>query len=133
MRAIRVLVADDDALMRTGLTDLINSRAELELVGAALDAEEAIKLAARLRPDVAVLDYRMPGGGVHATREIRRVSPGTTVLGLSAYDDLGTERQMLGAGAQEFLVKGECTIEELVASIMAAGGGERMDDRSTRD
>lgn len=115
--------------MRASLTDLIKSRAELELVGAALDAEQAIKMAVDSRPDVALLDYRMPGGGVHATREIRRLSPGTAVLGLSAYGDPGTKGQMLSAGAQEFLVKGECTIEELVSSIVLAAdsGGVNND------
>jgi DNA-binding NarL/FixJ family response regulator len=131
MQSVRVLVADDDAFMRASLAELINSHPELELVGAAHDAEEAIEIAAGSRPDVAMLDYRMPGGGVYAAREIRRLSPGTAVLGLSAYGDPGTEGQMLGAGAREFLVKGECTIDELVASILAAAGEGSMDDRST--
>lgn len=131
-RDIRVLVADDDAFMRASLIELINSHVELELVGAARNADEAIKVAARWRPDVAVLDYRMPGGGVYATREIRRLSPATAVLGLSAYGDPGTEGQMRSAGARDFLVKGECTIEELVASILVAAEGENADDRSTR-
>lgn len=130
--AVRVLVADDDAFMRASLTELIRSHAGLELVGAALDAEEAITMAVRSRPDVAVVDYRMPGGGAHATREIRRLSPDTAVLGLSAYGDPGTQGQMLSAGARDFLVKGECTIEDLVGSIMAAAGGGKAGDRSTR-
>ena len=120
VRAVRVLVADDDTLIRESLAELINSRAELELVGAARDADAAIRLAVDSRPDVAVLDYRMPGGGVHAAQEIRRLSPSTAVVGLSAYGDPGTAARMLGAGARELLVKGECTIEELVTSILAA-------------
>jgi len=113
-------VADDDALIRSALSDLIEGRPGLALVGTAGDAESAIALAISSRPDVAVLDYRIPGGGVHAAREITRLCPGTAVLCLSAYGDPGTASKMLGAGAREFLVKGVSTNEDIVASILAA-------------
>ncbi len=124
MQPIRVLVADDDALIRGALTELIQSRPELELIGAADDAESAIGLAASSHPDVAVLDYVMPGGGAHAAREIIRLSPETAVLCLSAYPDPRMFSQMRSAGAQEFIVKGTSTIEEIVASITAAARRE---------
>jgi DNA-binding NarL/FixJ family response regulator len=113
-------VADDDALIRSALSDLIEGRPGLALVGTAGDAESAIALAISSRPDVAVLDYRIPGGGVHAAREITRQCPGTAVLCLSAYGDPGTASKMLHAGAKEFLVKGVSTNEDIVASILAA-------------
>jgi len=121
LRDVRVLVADDDALIRSALSDLIEGRPGLALVGTVGDAESAIALAISSRPDVAVLDYRLPGGGgVHAAREITRLCPGTAVLCLSAYGDPGTASKMLGAGAREFLVKGVSTNEDIVASILAA-------------
>jgi len=120
LRDVRVLVADDDALIRSALSDLIEGRPGLALVGTVGDAESAIALAISSRPDVAVLDYRIPGGGVRAAREITRLCPGTAVLCLSAYGDPGTASKMLGAGAREFLVKGVSTNEDIVASILAA-------------
>jgi DNA-binding NarL/FixJ family response regulator len=120
LRDVRVVVADDDALIRSALSDLIEGRPGLALVGTVGDAESAIALAISSRPDVAVLDYRIPGGGVHAAREITRLCPGTAVLCLSAYGDPGTASKMLGAGAREFLVKGVSTNEDIVASILAA-------------
>jgi len=89
-------------------------------VGTVGDAESAIALAISSRPDVAVLDYRIPGGGVRAAREITRLCPGTAVLCLSAYGDPGTASKMLGAGAREFLIKGVSSNEDIVASILAA-------------
>ena len=120
LQDVRVLVADDDALIRSALSELIEGRPGLALVGTAGDAESAIALAISSHPDVAVLDYRIPGGGVHAAREITRLCPGTAVLCLSAYGDPGTASKMLGAGAREFLVKGVSTNEDIVASILAA-------------
>ena len=119
-RNVRVLVADDDAMIRAALSELIGGRRGLVLVGTAVDAQSAIALAASSRPDVAVLDYKMPGGGVYAAREIIRLSPGTAVLCLSAFGDPGTESKMRGAGATGFLIKGASSNEDIVASILAA-------------
>jgi DNA-binding NarL/FixJ family response regulator len=119
--AIRVLIADDDPMVRSALTQLIQSRSELVLVGAATDAHEAISMAVARHPDVAVIDYRMPGGGDYATREIIKQSPGTAVLCLTAFDNPATESRLLKAGARELIVKGQTTIEEIIASIIAAG------------
>lgn len=123
MRAgtIRVLIADDDPMVRSALTQLIQSRSELVLVGAATDAQEAVSMTVATHPDVAVIDYRMPGGGDYATREIIEQSPGTAVLCLTAYDNPATESRLLKAGARELIVKGKSTIEEIVAAIIAAG------------
>lgn len=127
LRNVRVLVADDDAVIRDALSELIEGRSGLVLVGAVADAPSAIALAASSRPDVAVLDYKMPGGGAYAAREIIRLSPGTAVLCLSAYGDPGTESKMRNAGASGFLIKGASTNDDIVASILAAArsGGDR--------
>lgn len=128
---VRVLIADDDATVRAALTELLQSRSDLLLVGAAVDAGQAISMAAASHPDVVLIDYQMPGGGDFATREIIRRSPGTTVLCLSAFDNPATKSRMLQAGAKDFLVKGVSTIEEIIASITLAGTAREQDDQRT--
>jgi EAL domain-containing protein (putative c-di-GMP-specific phosphodiesterase class I)/CheY-like chemotaxis protein len=124
MTGIRVLIADDEAEVRAALGELIASEDDLELVGAASDADEAIELAIAKSPDVAVVDVKMPaGGGPRAAREICRISPQTRVLALSAYEDKTTVMQMLQAGAVGYLVKGLAP-EEIVASITRAVRGQ---------
>jgi EAL domain-containing protein (putative c-di-GMP-specific phosphodiesterase class I)/FixJ family two-component response regulator len=104
---IRVLLAEDEAVVREALGALVRGEADLELVGAATDAQEAIDLARALHPDVAVVDVRMPaGGGPRAARDIRVASPQTRVLALSAHDDRASVLEMLRAGSVGYLVKG---------------------------
>jgi len=110
---IRVLLADDNDAVRDVLAQILAQDDSLELVASASDAAQAIELAARHRPDVALIDVRMPGGGVHATREICRRSPGTAVVALSAADDRSTVLRMLESGALGYLVKGSSTAELL--------------------
>src|SRR5437870_1110487 len=97
--SIRVLVADDEPDLRQAISDLVEGEDDLELVGAASNATEAAALAESSKPDVAVVDVRMPGGGPEATRLIGKVSPETAVLALSAYEDRATVVTMLRAGA----------------------------------
>jgi EAL domain-containing protein (putative c-di-GMP-specific phosphodiesterase class I)/AmiR/NasT family two-component response regulator len=124
MDGIRVLIADDETEVRAALAELISSEDDLELVGAAGDADEAIELAIAKTPDVALVDVKMPaGGGPRAAREICRTSPQTRVLALSAYEDKTTVMEMLRAGAVGYLVKGTAP-EEIVASIGRAMRGE---------
>lgn len=119
---VRVMIADDDPDVRAALIDLIGDDRTLRLIGSAADTDSAVAMASSEQPDVAVLDVRMPGaGGVHATHELRRLSPHTIVIGLSSYGDRHTRQAMLGAGAARFLVKGTpgadllATIAEAVA------------------
>jgi len=122
--AIRVLVADDEPVFRRALADLVERHDAFQLVGQAADAAEAIRLACRERPDVALIDVKMPaGGGARAAREIRRCSPATRVLALSAYGDRQSVLQMLGAGATGYLVKG-ASVEEIVATVLRGANGE---------
>ena len=124
MDAITVLIADDQAELRAALVDLVSADDRLELIGQARDADEAISLVTRHRPDVALVDVRMPsGGGLRAARAIRIVSPRTQVIALSAYEDRRTVLQMLGAGAVGYLVKGTDP-SEIVRSILRAARGE---------
>jgi diguanylate cyclase (GGDEF)-like protein len=106
-RAIRLLVADDDPAIRLVLSALIGRHADLELVGEAEDAQQAIELAARRRPDVVVLDFDMPGGGgVAAAIAIREANPATRVVALSADGSPGAQYDMSRAGAVGYVVKG---------------------------
>ncbi len=123
MTKIRVLVADDDATMRETLANLIEQQDTLELTALAADAGEAIELAALRRPDVALLDVKMPnGGGPRAAREIRARSPETRVVVLSAHEDEQSIREMLAEGATGYLVKG-APVEDILRAIHDAGEG----------
>ncbi len=118
---VRVLVAEDEEQLRAALCDLITGEEGIELVAVAVDADEAIEHARTLKPDVALLDMRMPGGGgSRAAREIGAVSPGTRAIALSAYDDRSNVLEMLGAGAIGYLVKGGPPAEIVEAIRRAA-------------
>lgn len=120
---IRVLIADDDGEVRAALAALVESEPLLELSAAVADAGQAIAAAARERPRVALLDVRMPGGGAAAVRGIKRCSPQTRVLALSASRDRATVLEMLAAGADGYLVKGD-SVDAIVAAIERAARGQ---------
>jgi EAL domain-containing protein (putative c-di-GMP-specific phosphodiesterase class I)/CheY-like chemotaxis protein len=120
---VRVLVADDEPALRDALTDLLAHEPSLALVGTAADADEAVSLAHREQPDVALVDVSMPaGGGPRAAREIVRTSPRTRVIALSAFEDRATVLEMLRAGAVGYLVKG-MTGDEIIDSIHRVANG----------
>jgi diguanylate cyclase (GGDEF)-like protein len=105
--AIRVLIADDDPMIRLTTSALIGRADGLELVGEAEDADQAIELAARRRPDVVLLDFNMPGGGgVRAATLIREGNPDVKLVAMSADDSQGTQYDMTRAGAVGFVHKG---------------------------
>jgi len=120
---IRTLIADDDAEVRSVLVDIIERSASLELVGVAEDAQQAIELAGRQRPDAALLDVKMPGGGARAAREIRASSPRTAIIALSAHEDARSVQEMLAAGAYNYLVKGTSP-QALVEAIRSSVDGQ---------
>jgi EAL domain-containing protein (putative c-di-GMP-specific phosphodiesterase class I)/CheY-like chemotaxis protein len=123
---MRVLIAEDDSDFRSMLSAVIETDPTLTLAGAAADAEEAIQLAWKLQPDVALLDVGMPkGGGVHAAGKIREVSPATQVLALSGSDEREAVIRMLRAGANSYLVKG-ATPDEILSAIRRAASGETI-------
>ena len=100
----------------------MRSEPAFELAAIVEDADQAILAAARERPDVALVDVRMPGGGASAARGIKQSSPHTSVLAFSAHDDALTVREMAEAGADGYIVKGS-PVTAIVASIRRAGTG----------
>ena len=123
---IRVLIAEDETSVRDALAELIRRDRSLDLVGTAADASEAVDAAHRTRPDVALVDVKMPGGGgPRAARGIREGSPETRIVALSAYEDHGAVQQMLAAGAIGYLVKG-VPIREIVDALHRAFRGESI-------
>ena len=119
---IRVILVDDDRLLREALADLVRSRPDLAVAGTAGDARSAVELAARERPTVALVDVKMPGGGPAATRGIVEASPGTRVVALSVFDDRGSVRSMIRAGAIGYIVKNAPSAEIIDAIRLAASG-----------
>lgn len=130
--SIRVLVADDQALVREGLETLISAVPEIESVGAARDGAEAIAMAARHRPDVVLMDLRMPGvDGVQATRTIRAAQPDTQVVVLTTFADEDSILGALEAGALGYLTK-DAGIAEITRAIQAAAVGHSLLDATVQ-
>ena len=114
---IRVLLADDHALVRRTLAGLLHAEPDLEVVGEVGDGQQAVAMARRLLPDVVLMDISMPGmDGLHATRAIKAACPTIQVIGLSAYDHTEQAQPMLDAGAVGYVSKTE-TAEALLAVI----------------
>ena len=124
MKRIKVLLADDHAVVRAGLRALFAAQADLEVVGEACDGREAVEAAERLRPDVLLLDLSMPGlNGVEALRRIRAAVPLTRVLVLSMHVAPEYVRPALRAGAAGYVVKG-AGLDSLVEAVRAVAAGE---------
>jgi CheY-like chemotaxis protein len=103
---IRLLLADDHAVMREGLARLLGQEPDIQIVGEASDGLEAVKLAEQLLPDVVLMDFSMPGlNGMEATKAIKRRHPQIQVIGLSVYDQEERAKEMLDAGAVNYLNK----------------------------
>ncbi|MBI4259972.1 MAG: response regulator [Actinobacteria bacterium] len=123
-KPIRILIAEDDPALREAIADLISGEEGFELVGRASDADGAIELAERERPDVALVDVKMPGGGgPRATREIAQRSPRTRVIALSAYEDRRTVLEMLRAGVVGYVVKGT-PADQIVETVKRSVRGQ---------
>jgi DNA-binding NarL/FixJ family response regulator len=121
---VRILIAEDQALVRRGTTMLLSLEEDMEVVGQACDGIEAVALAQRLRPDVVLMDLHLPRqGGVAATREITRRLPDTQVLVLTTLDDDETVFEAVRAGAHGYLLK-DVTEQELLDTIRALRRGE---------
>jgi DNA-binding NarL/FixJ family response regulator len=125
---IRVLVVDDEALLRTAFSSLINAEDDLEVVGEAADGRQAIEFTLRLAPDVVVMDVRMPVmDGIEATRQItsRQGSGEPRVLILTTFDFDDYVFQALRAGASGFALKSR-PLEELLSAIRTVAAGDAL-------
>jgi len=123
-KALRILIADDHAVVRAGLRELLSERPELLVVGEAANGVEAISHAQALQPDVILMDVAMPQkSGIEATQEIHDTLPHIKIVGLSSYGDETTERAMREAGAQTYFSKTESThrLRDYVLSLLDQG------------
>lgn len=122
--SIRVLIADDHALVRDAIRGLLEREEDIEVVGEAADGASALEAAARLAPDVVVMDIGMSGmNGIEATRRLLEASPDTRVLAVSMHTGREFVAEMLKAGARGYLVK-DNALEDVLAAVrtVTAGG-----------
>ncbi|MBW8762212.1 MAG: response regulator transcription factor [Microbacterium sp.] len=126
--SIRLVIADDQALVRGALGALLDLEADLEVVGLAADGAQALRLVDELAPDVCLMDIQMPGlEGVEATRALRATNPGTRVLIVTTFARPGYLRSALDAGASGFIVK-DSPAEKLADAVRRVHAGMRMLD-----
>ncbi|MFJ3104571.1 response regulator [Streptomyces sp. NPDC086835] len=124
--SIRVVLADDQPLVRAALRMVITEAEGMEVVGEARDGAEAVALAAELRPDVVVMDIRMPGtDGIEATRQIVERLDGTHVIVLTTFDDDDYVYGALRAGAAGFLVK-DMALDDILAAVRVVAAGDGL-------
>jgi DNA-binding NarL/FixJ family response regulator len=125
-KAARVLIADDQTLFRAGLGRLLNEDSRVEVVGQALDGADAVKQALKLKPDVVLMDLKMPGvDGIEATRQITEADPTIKVLILTTFETDSNVIQALKAGASGYVLK-DSSPDAIVSSVVAVMSGERV-------
>ena len=122
---MRVIITDDHPVVREGLAAMIETEPDMTVVGQARSGEEALELFRRVRPDVTLMDLRMPGiGGVEAIRAIRREFPDSRVIVLTTYDGDEDIYRAIEAGAQAYLLK-DMLCDEILGAIRAVHTGQR--------
>ena len=122
--SIRVLLADDHRIMREGLRSLLAKEENIEIAGEAENGRQTIELVRKLKPDVVVMDLRMPDlNGIEATRRIVGHGSPTKVIALSMHHEKRFVTEMLSAGASGYLLK-DCALEELAFAIRTVAGGK---------
>ncbi len=126
--AIRVVLADDHAVVRKGVRELLEDEPDIEVAGEASDGQQAVELAVALQPDVVVMDVAMPElSGVEATKRIRSLAPSVRILALTAYDDEPYIFGLLDAGATGYVLK-TAESREIVRAVRAAAAGQAVLD-----
>jgi DNA-binding NarL/FixJ family response regulator len=123
---VRVLIADDQTLFRVGLARLLEEDPRVQIVGQAGDGAEAVKLVGSLKPDVVLMDLKMPNlDGIEATRQIAATHPGVKVLLLTTFEADNHVIQALKAGASGYILK-DSKPDSIVSSLLAVMAGERV-------
>ena len=123
---IRVIIADDHAVLREGTRQLLQKESDLEVVGEAGDGMETVELVKKTKPDVAIVDIAMPKlNGIEATKQIKAISPSTAVLILTGYEYNQYVFALLEAGAAGYLLK-DVQIQEVIDAIRAVKAGESV-------
>ncbi len=126
MGKIKIIIADDHAVVREGTRQILEQEPDMEVTGEAADGEEAVKLASDCQADVAIIDVAMPNvDGIEATKRIKKICPNVAVLILSAYDDDQFVFSLLEAGAAGYLLK-SVRGRELVDAVRAVYAGESV-------
>jgi DNA-binding NarL/FixJ family response regulator len=130
MAEIRVIIADDHEIVRQGVRNLIQSEKDMEICGEAISGRDAVELAARLNPDVAILDISMPGlNGIEATRQILKSSPKVRVLMFTMHEAEQLVHEVFGAGAKGYLLKSDAGRHLISAVRMVASGSHYFSSR----
>lgn len=133
MDTISILIADDHAVLRSGLKALLSSSPRFQVIGEAGDGWETIRLAEALRPDVIVLDISMPGpGGVQCIREIRQRSLSCRILVLTMHDEEDYMREVMLAGADGFVPKRSADTELITGITKVANGQKHLNEASSQ-
>ena len=128
MDTIRVMIADDHAILRAGLRSLLALQEDMELIAEAIDGKDAVQKAEVNKPDVLLMDITMPGmNGIEALKHVRKVSPTSRVLILTMHDDHAYLRSVLAAGGSGYLVK-RAADTELLAAIRTVHQGRSYID-----
>src|ERR1017187_3011428 len=123
-KKIRILLADDHAVVRQGFRLILSGQSDMEIVGEAGDGNQAVEQAEKLKPDVVVMDVAMPNlNGIEATRRLGEAVPHTRVLALSMHKDSVYVREILRAGAKGYLLKDSIS-SDLLAAVRAIARGE---------
>src|SRR5687768_6956381 len=127
---LRILLAEDHQTVREGIKLLVNAQADMEVVGEVSDGELAIQEALRLRPDLVVMDISMPNmNGLKATKRLRSVYPEIKILTLTRHTDDGYLQQLIGAGANGYVLK-QSAPTDLINAIRTVGSGNAYLDPS---
>ncbi len=124
---ITVLVADDHAMVRTGIAQILNDADDISVIAEASSGEEAIRRCRELKPDIVLMDIRMPGmGGLEATRKLQQLAPDTRIIAVSACEQEPMPSRLLKAGAWAYLSKGaDDSGQEVLTAVRRVAAGKR--------